>query len=192
MDGNVNFYSFSRVAVRFFFRILFAIVLCIVMYGTFFSFFNAEWYQRLLSVLVLTLLVYMIYTGMWSVGIHDRDEIYFERMHRNPYRGLAISAWVGIPYAVLNTVLLLNCLNAADEVKYASTRLIYHLINAPFLFITLNYDYHNVKNAIIAGILLPLSILVFGGASYYLGLKNISVLQMGLYKGDKQNKSGGK
>lgn len=186
VDG-VNYHSFPRTAVRFFFRIILGIVFCIVAYGTFFSIINAEWYQRILSVLTFVLLLYMIYSGMWSAGVHDRDEIYFERMKRDPYRGLAVSAVVSIPYTIINAILLISCINAASIEKYDLSRLIYHLINAPFLFITFNYDYHNIGNALIAGILLPLTIIVFGGISYYLGLKNISILQMSVYK-DEDNK----
>jgi len=187
MSNNMNYHSFSRVALRFFFRILFGIVLCIVMYGTFFSFFDAEWYQRLLGVLVLALLVFMLYTGMWSTGIHDKDEIFFQRMKRNPLRGIAISAIVSIPYVLLNSVLLFNCLNAISDEKYASTRLIFNLINSPFLFITLNFDYHEIEKILIAAILLPLTIIAVGGASYYLGLKNISILQFSVYKDEKRD-----
>ncbi len=185
-----NHFTFSKAVLRYFFRILIGLVLCVVMYGTFFSFFNTEWYQRLLSVMTLALLVYMLYTGMWSVGMHDKDEIYFQRMKRNPLRGLVISAVVSIPYAIINAVLLLNCLNAADDVKYASARLIFRLINSPFLFITLNSDYHSAGNVIVAGILLPLTIIVFGSASYYLGLKNISILQLSVYNNENDNKKG--
>ena len=191
VDG-VNYHSFPRTAVRFFFRIILAIILCIVAYGTFFSIFDAEWYQRLLSVLTFALLLYMLYSGMWSAGMHDRDEIYFKRMERNPFRGLAVSAVVSIPYAIINAILLISCLNAANIEKYDMSRLIYHLINAPFLFVTLNYDYHNIGNVLIAGILLPLTIIAFGGISYYLGLRKISILQWSVYKdGDDNDKKEG-
>ena len=207
MSNNVNFHSFSRVSLRFFFRILFAIVLCIVMYGTFFSFFDADWYLRLLSGLVLVLLTYMLYTGMWSTGVHDKDEIYFQRMKRNPLRGLAASAIVSIPYAILNAFLLFNCYNAISVYntalqngeklveyleKYDTFRLIFNLINSSFLFITLNFDYSQIGKVLIAAALLPLTIIVIGGISYYLGLKNISILQISVYKNEKPNKDNGK
>ena len=202
MSKNENHHSFSRVALRFLFRIFFGIVLCIVMYGTFFSFFNAEWYQRVLSGLVFILFVYMLYTGMWSAGVHDKDEIYFQRMKRNPLKGLAASAVVSIPYAILNAILLFNCYNVFSVYntalqnseklveylqKYSTIRLIFNLINSPFLFITLNYEYSNVGKTLIGTILLPLTIIAIGGASYYLGLKNISIFQLSFYKDEKKD-----
>jgi len=185
MVTGVNYHSSSKVALRYFFRILFGIVLCIVMYGTFFSFFDAEWYQRLLSVLVLILLVYMLYTGMWNTGVFDRDEVFFQRMKRKPLRGLAISAIVSIPYFLLNAIMMIGCINAVSEEKYETIRLIFNLINASFLFITLKFDYHIAGEAGIAGILLPITVIIIGGLSYYLGLKNISILQFSIYKNEK-------
>lgn len=188
MVGGTNYDSFFKIALRYFFRILFGLVLCIVMYGTFFSFFDAEWYQRLLSLLVLALLFYMLYTLMWNLGMHDKDEVYFKRMKRNPLRGLAISAAVSVPYIILNVVLMFNCLNAVNDEKYAITRLIFNLINSPFLFVTLNFDYHDAGKAVLAGVLLPIVIIGVGGLSYYLGLKNFSILQKSVYKDETVNK----
>ncbi|HOP10357.1 MAG TPA: hypothetical protein PK629_02595 [Oscillospiraceae bacterium] len=185
VNGEINYFTFSKVAWRYFFRILFGIVLCIVMYGTFFSFFDAAWYQRLLSVLTLALLVYMLYTGMWSVGVHDKDEVFFQRMKMNPLRGLSVSGVVSIPYFILNLSLMLICVNTDSDKNFDMVRLIFNLINAPFLFINLATDYHNIGSAIIAGIFLPLTIIGIGGLSYYLGLKNISILQLSVYKDEK-------
>ncbi|HNX14672.1 MAG TPA: hypothetical protein PK854_08230 [Oscillospiraceae bacterium] len=188
MINGTKYDSFFRIALRYLFRILFGIVLCIVMYGTFFSFFDAEWYQRLLSVLTLALLAYMLYTGMWNVGVHDKDEVFFKRIERKPLRGFAVSAAVSIPYVIINIILMFNCLNAANDGKYAAARLIFHLVNAPFLFITLNYDYHTIGNALLAGSMLPIVIVGIGGLSYYLGLKNFSILQKSIYKDETENK----
>ncbi len=124
--------------------------------------------------------------------MHDRDDVFFERAKRNSVRGLAISGVVSIPYALINAFLLIGCYTAAEDVKYDTMRLIFNLVNAPFLFITLNFDYHNIANVIIAGILLPIAIVGFGGASYYLGLNNISVLQKSVYKDEENDKEGQK
>lgn len=143
------------------------------------------------SILTLLLLAAFPYSVMWTQGDKDNNSVHFGHMAEDKLRGLKVGALAAIPSAIAYVLLILSKLGVLRPDYYMA----YRLINMPFMLIldrltggTSLMTSEISWGAIVAMLMTVVFVPLLAHVGYWLGYKEISLVERFIYVNPNKKK----
>lgn len=148
---------------------------------------NKFTYLLIAQIISLITEIMIVFSVIWDYGVKDHDSFTSGKSKKDAFRGVKIGLIAAIPAAILYIVLLL-CKFGVFRPQFLS---IYRTLNSQFYGIVdwiygsalLATDLSFVQLFLLALLLLFLPVCC--GISYYIGLRNINIIDRTVYKRGK-------
>ena len=114
-----------RVAGRF----LLSAVMCMILSMSVLTLIDGFWGRFLCQILNLAIVISLSYVPLWNEGNNDVNKINYERMKRDPLRGLKYGLVAAVPGVIVYILLFLSAMGAMSEAFF----MIYRFLNPVFL-----------------------------------------------------------
>ncbi len=179
--GNFKYgivYLLGQTYLNLFLATIFSMIVC----AAFKFLFGDNFYSFLLmGVVSLFLNGSMVYFFMWRQGDKEANYIQFNRIEKEPLKGLKVGLLAMIPYLFMDILLALSVFEA---ISFNFLR-VFRILNAPLYgFMKLVHpgiDGLSLGNFIILA-LMPLVYVIFSTLGYELGVRHISIKDRLVYK----------
>ncbi|MDD2417826.1 MAG: hypothetical protein PHP68_02170 [Oscillospiraceae bacterium] len=143
------------------------------------------------QLFMLVLFVTMAYSKVWERGDKDRNSVQFKRMKEDKLRGVHVGLYAAIPSVIFYIFLILSKLGVVSDGYY----FLYRFLNVSLLPIinrmvgvgvlqTAKVSWLSLFGILITLVVLPLTCYI----GYFLGYKQISLIEKFVYKNPKKRK----